>query len=85
MKRKIAGLCAFLIASSVSVSVLAAVKGDANNDGEITSKDLTRIGKYLMGTKELDEEQFSGADMDGNGVVDTVDALAILRRAILNG
>ena len=73
MKRKIAGLCAFLIASSVSVSVLAAVKGDANNDGEITSKDLTRIGKYLMGTKELDEEQFSGADMDGNGIVNIVD------------
>ena len=73
MKRKIAGLCAFLIASSVSVSVLAAVKGDANNDGVITSKDLTRIGKYLMGTKELDEEQFSGADMDGNGIVNIVD------------
>ena len=38
-----------------------------------------------MGIAALTPEQAERADMDGNGVVDTVDALAILRRAILNG
>lgn len=38
-----------------------------------------------MGIAALTPEQVERADMDGNGVVDTVDALAILRRAILNG
>ncbi len=75
MKRKLAGITAFIIAASLTVSVLALAKGDANGDGEITHKDFTRISKYLMGTKELEGETFSAADLDGNGKVDIIDCI----------
>lgn len=73
MKRKAAGLCAFLLTASFSAGVFAAVKGDANGDGALSAKDLTRLGKYLMGTKELEGETYQSSDMDNNGVVNIVD------------
>ncbi len=73
MKRKIAGLCALIMASSFALSVSAATKGDVNCDGSVTDKDFNRLGKFLMGDKELTEEGYQAADIDGNGTVNILD------------
>jgi len=48
LKRKIAGLCAFLMMCSGAGSIVsAAVKGDVNCDGAVTAKDLNKLIKYI--------------------------------------
>lgn len=68
-----AGISAFVIAASFSVSVFALALGDANGDGELSEKDLTRLGKYLMGAKELEGETYQASDIDRNGTVNIAD------------
>ena len=73
MKRKIAGLGALVIAASMSVNVLALAKGDANGDGAISSKDITRVGKILMGTKEPEGEETDACDVNSDGKINILD------------
>ena len=73
MKRKIAGLGALVIAASMSVNVLALAKGDANGDGAISSKDITRVGKILMGTKEPEGEETDACDVNSDGKISILD------------
>ena len=73
LKRKIAGLGALVIAASMSVNVLALAKGDANGDGAISSKDITRVGKILMGTKEPEGEETDACDVNSDGKISILD------------
>ncbi len=73
MKKRIAKLSAFLLAFSVCSGVSALAKGDINNDGSITEKDIKSMYKYLWGTKELDAEELQSSDINGDGTTNIID------------
>ncbi len=51
--------------------------GDADGDGEITTKDVLAIRKYLAGIIEEDALDLSACDVDKDGDVSTKDVLAV--------
>ncbi len=75
MKKKIALIFSIIAVCGLSCVTIAnaALSGDVNNDGTLTSKDFTKLGKYLFGTKELDETESANADLNGDGVINLVD------------
>lgn len=54
--------------------------GDVNHDGEITTYDALLIMRYALGVETEGNELIM--DFDGNGCVDSLDALLVLRRSI---
>lgn len=75
MKKKVAAVFALLMAFGMTGGMYAkaGVKGDVNNDGALTVKDLTKISKYLLGKKDLEAEELSAADINGDGNVNIID------------
>ncbi len=57
------------------------VKGDINCDGSVNIGDLVLMQKYLLADEKLTAEQYSMADMDGDGRADGFD-MVLLRRAL---
>ena len=55
--------------------------GDVNHDGEITTYDALLIMRYALGVETDGNELIM--DFDGNGCVDALDALLVLRRSIV--
>mgnify|MGYP001119170994 FL=1 len=55
--------------------------GDVNHDGEITTYDALLIMRYALGVETDGNELIM--DFDGNGCVDSLDALLVLRRSIV--
>jgi len=51
--------------------------GDVNRDGLINSTDKDLVLNYYVSSSELDDEQMYLADVNKDGTVDNVDALAI--------
>ncbi len=61
------------------------LKGDLNDDGQLTTSDITILIDYILGEKDIDsEETFGLADMDENGSL-SVNDVTILVSEILNG
>ena len=58
---------------------IPAVKGDATGDGEVDILDIITANKAILGQKTLTPEQTQALDIDGNGIVDTTDSLAIMK------
>ena len=54
--------------------------GDVNHDGDITTYDALLIMRYALGLETEGNELIM--DFDGNGCVDSLDALLVLRRSI---
>ena len=54
--------------------------GDVNHDGDITTYDALLIMRYALGLETDGNELIM--DFDGNGCVDSLDALLVLRRSI---
>lgn len=78
-------LCAVLVVAlvflcaTVCAALTVVLCGDANNDGEVDTKDVLTARLYIA---ELsDSIHFDGADANNDGVVNTKDVL-IIRRAI---
>lgn len=59
-----------------------AVLGDVNGDGEIDARDSLRILKYSVGTYELKEEFYKGADLNKDGIIDARDSLRVLKYSV---
>ena len=55
--------------------------GDVNHDGEITTYDALLIMRYALGVETDGNELIM--DFNGNGCVDALDALLVLRRSIV--
>ena len=53
--------------------------GDVNKDGEVDTKDITRLYRYFAGLVKLDEIQMKLADTNGDGEVDTKDITRLYR------
>ncbi len=58
----------------------ADVKGDGNDDGQVTAVDARIALQYVAGLTTLDEEKLDLLDMDNNGKVTAIDARMILRQ-----
>ena len=54
------------------------VLGDIDGDGEITQVDVYRVLEYTVGNIELTEAQKTQADYNMDGIINTLDAVAIL-------
>ena len=70
-----------------TVTVIAVEYGDVNGDGEITSKDVTSLRRYLANfdydTNTSTVEVTAGADCNGDGDITSKD-VTILRRYLAN-
>ncbi|MCR4794039.1 MAG: hypothetical protein K5898_02505 [Ruminococcus sp.] len=76
-------LSAAMAATSIfPATVYAAVSGDINGDGAITSADLDILQGYVLGKHDITQEQFKVADINADQVVDVYDVTA-LRKKIL--
>jgi hypothetical protein len=52
-------------------------------DGKIDIMDVIRLNKLILGTVTIDDPKAkANADMDGNGVIDSNDALAVLKLVV---
>ena len=52
--------------------------GDDNGDGFITADDASYVLAYIFGARPLSAEEMKYADIDGNNVVNIVDALMLI-------
>lgn len=86
MKKKTAMVFSLLTVFSLGLSTAAsaAVLGDVNNDGAVTAKDFTRLGKYLFAVKELDDTGRSNADLNGDGIINIADYI-LEKELLING
>lgn len=57
------------------------VKGDANGDGVINSKDAIIVLRIAAGLTQPTEEQKCSADANGDGVINSKDAIIVLRKS----
>lgn len=64
-----------------TVVVRARLKGDLNQDGEITTKDSAALLRYNAELDDLKAEAMESADVNGDGIADTKDAVRILQYA----
>ena len=77
-------LSAAMAATSIfPATVYAAVSGDINGDGVLTSADLDILQGYILGKHDLTEEQAKLADLNADQSVDIYDVTA-LRKKILS-
>ena len=51
--------------------------GDADQDGEVSMSDVTKIQKYVASLSSLSTKQKEAADVDGNGKVNLSDVTTI--------
>lgn len=76
-------LSAAMAATSIfPATVYAAVSGDINGDGSITSADLDILQGYVLGKHDITEEQFKVADINLDQVVDVYDVTALRKRIL---
>lgn len=62
------------------VNAIQRAIGDADNSGSVNIIDVIQTNKFLLGMGNVKETK--SADVDGNGVVDSTDALNILKIAL---
>ena len=60
------------------------IKGDANNDGKVTSTDYIIVRKHILKQTKLSGDAFTRADVTGDNKITSLDYIAI-RKMILNG
>ena len=58
--------------------------GDVNGDGEIDMLDTLITLRHTIGLAELWGAKRRAADMDGNGVIDAIDVMHIMRYVMEN-
>lgn len=57
----------------MNVSGLYVVKGDSTCDGRITIEDILAIQSHILGISTLTGDAFTGADTNGNNIVNGQD------------
>ena len=59
------------------------IKGDVNGDGKITSSDYVLIKNYIMGTRNLSDNEKNYADYNGDGKITSSDYV-LIKNYIMN-
>ena len=63
-------------------SIYDIIKGDCNNDGEVTTADAVLLQRYLLQERTLTQSQWQTADLNADGTVNGYD-LALLRQKLV--
>ena len=69
-------LCAVLLIPFAFFSSSAAIAGDVNGDGSVTTADVTAVLKHISGMAAISKEK---GDVNGDGLVNTSDATLLLK------
>ena len=72
-------VCALSLGASAAEYESSSLKGDANGDGVVDGKDVTRIKKYF---KQTTVRLSSGADANRDGRVDAADVEILLSQLV---
>lgn len=70
------------ITGNTSIFAFFALRGDTNSDGVLTAGDAVLLMRHCIGAVQLDEAVLNLCDMNSDGGVDLIDALALLRTAL---
>lgn len=62
-----------------TVKVNRVLMGDVNLDGVVNEEDVTLLNKAVLGAVLLNETQKRAADVNGDGVTDSIDSLNIVK------
>lgn len=68
--------------ASMTVSAPEVKYGDINQDGSINVRDVVLAMQYIIGLKDLTEDQFKAADVNKDGNVDVQDVTMIMRHIL---
>lgn len=60
----------------------ASLLGDANGDGSVTTMDVLRIARYVVGLAEIDESKKYLADVNRDGSITIADAILLARNIV---
>ncbi|MBQ8298114.1 MAG: CotH kinase family protein [Ruminococcus sp.] len=85
LKRKTAAALTALISASAMLAPQAAVinaavesaLGDANLDSVVDTEDLKLLQSHVLGKSELTTEQNQNSDINGDGVIDSLDLIGV--------
>ena len=58
------------------------VLGDVDGDGETSVLDVISVNRYILGKADFSETQFTSADVDKSGIVDSADALLMMKKVV---
>ncbi|WP_313073911.1 dockerin type I domain-containing protein [Lacrimispora sp.] len=56
--------------------------GDIDGDGKISSKDVLKVQRYILGLEKLSEKEKKAADLNGDGKVDSKDLLLLKKKVL---
>jgi len=68
--------------ASMSMGAPGVTYGDVNNDGDIDVRDVVLVMQYIIGLRDLTEDQLKAADVNGDGTVDVLDVTKIMRHVL---
>jgi len=68
--------------ASMTISAPEVTYGDVNQDGSIDVRDVVLAMQYIIGLKDLTEDQFKAADVNKDGSVDVQDVTMIMRHIL---
>ena len=69
-------------ASAGSTTVTGQAKGDLNGDGKISTVDIVKVQRIIVGLDELNDTNLIVADINGDGKVSTIDVVKIQRHIV---
>ena len=69
--------------STINYNYVPPVAGDANSDNQVSIIDVIYVLKYIVGGIDLTTEQFTNADLNGDGKLTILDAIMV-QRLVLN-
>ena len=71
-----------LLTALVTISAYAEITGDVNNDGVVTSSDVTALYRYLLNN---DETYLATSDVNDDGIITSADVTAVYRILLGDG
>lgn len=68
--------------TTAAAQTASLASGDVDGDGKISSKDVLKVQRYILGLEKLSEKQKKAADLNGDGKVDSKDLLLLKKKVL---